>query len=199
MGVYKYIQKIWKKPQENLGPLWQARLIKWRREPSTLRIERPTRLDRARELGYKAKPGVIIVRQRISRGGHKREQFKKGRKPSKNSMRMNLDQNYQWICEQRVARKFPNCEVLNSYWVAQDGKNYWYEVIIIDKAHPAILASKDFKWTAFPQNRGRVFRGLTSAGRKARGLRNKGLGAENARPGKRAASNRKNRKTGRTA
>jgi large subunit ribosomal protein L15e len=199
MGVYKYIRNVWKKPKENLGDLWQARLIKWRREPSTVRIERPTRLDRARELGYKAKPGVLVVRQRVLRGGHKREQFKKGRKPRKNSMRMNLDQSYQHICEQRAARRYPNCEVLNSYWVAKDGKNYWFEVILVDKAHPAMLKSKDFKWMAFPQNRRRVFRGLTSAGKKSRGLRNKGKGAEKVRPSKNKAFNRKSPKIGHKA
>ncbi|PIN81016.1 50S ribosomal protein L15e [Candidatus Woesearchaeota archaeon CG10_big_fil_rev_8_21_14_0_10_34_8] len=199
MGMYKYIKKIWKKPKQGLDDLWYQRLIQWRREPSSVRLERPTRLDRARELGYKAKQGVIVVRQRVRRGGHRREKISGGRRPSRYGVRMNLEQSYQWICEQRAARRYPNCEVLNSYWVAQDGKSYWYEVILIDKAHPAILKSKDYKWTAFPQNRRRVFRGLTSAGKKSRGLRNKGKGGEKARPSKSKAFNRKNNKIGRNA
>ena len=72
MGVYKYIREAWKQPKENLGELWQQRLILWRRQPTTVRIDRPTRLDRARSLGYRAKPGVIVLRQRVMRGAHKR-------------------------------------------------------------------------------------------------------------------------------
>lgn len=196
MGMYKYIKETWHKPRESLGDVWYQRLEEWRKESPTVRIERPTRLDRARALGYRAKQGIVLVRQRIERGGHRRERIQGGRVPRKYGKRMNLEQNYQWICEQRAARAFPNCEVLNSYWVAKDGTNYWYEIIMIDKAHPAILADPQLKWMAAPANRRRVFRGLTSAGRKARGLRNKGLGAEKARPGKNKAANRKHRKFG---
>ncbi len=199
MGLYQYIKNTWKKPKKNLGDLWQQRLIEWRREPTTVRLNHPTRLDRARELGYRAKQGFIVVRQRVSRGGHRNEKIAGGRKPSRFGVRMNLDQNYRWICEQRAARKYPNCEVLNSYWVAQDGKFYWYEIILVDKAHPAILKDKTVRWTAFPQNRRRVFRGLTSAGRKSRGLRRKGIGAEKIRPSKTKGYSRKNRKVGHEA
>ncbi len=196
MGMYKYIKKTWHKPKDGLGDLWYERLVQWRRESPTVRIEKPTRLDRARALGYRAKQGIFIVRQRIDRGGHTRERIQGGRVPRKFGVRMNLEQNYQWICEQRVARAYPNCEILNSYWVAKDGKYYWYEIIIVDKAHPAILADPQLKWMAKPANRRRVFRGLTSAGKKARGLRNKGLGAEKARPSKAKAANRKHSKFG---
>ena len=196
MGMYEYIRDAWKRPKDSLGDIWYQRLVDWRQEPPTIRIERPTRLDRARSLGYRAKPGIFVVRQRIERGSHIRERIQGGRTPRKFGIRMNLEQNYQWICEQRSARTFPNCEVLNSYWVAKDGKYYWYEVIMVDKAHPVILADPTLKWMATPANRRRVFRGLTSAGKKSRGLRNKGLGAEKARPSKAKAANRKHRKFG---
>jgi large subunit ribosomal protein L15e len=47
-------------------------MIKWRSEPTILVIEKPTRLDRARTLGYKAKKGIVVVRVRVPRGGRKR-------------------------------------------------------------------------------------------------------------------------------
>ncbi|MEM2338349.1 MAG: 50S ribosomal protein L15e, partial [Candidatus Bathyarchaeia archaeon] len=47
---------------------------------------------------------------------------------------------------------------------------------------------KDVNWICQKQHRGRVFRGLTSAGKKVRGLRKKGRGAEKARPSKKAAT-----------
>ena len=71
-------------------------------------------------------------------------------------------------------------EVLNSYFLAKDGTYSWYEVILVDREHPAVKADKQLSGIA--KQRGRVFRGLTSAGRKMRGLRWKGKGAEKVRP-----------------
>jgi large subunit ribosomal protein L15e len=191
MGMYKYIQNLWKKPKENLGPLWKARLILWRREPTTVRIAKPTRLDRARSLGYKAKKGFIIVRQRVPRGGRMREKTAGGRKPRRFTRRLTLGMNYQWVAEQRANKRYPNCEVLNSYYVAEDGLHYWYEIILVDTSSPVILKDKRMKWITKKEHTGRVFRGLTSAGKKSRGLtRNKGKGAEKIRPSRRA-NNRK--------
>jgi large subunit ribosomal protein L15e len=70
MALYQHIREAWKKPKENLGDLWRSRLIQWRHEPVTVTLEHPTRLDRARSLGYKAKQVILVVRQRVNRGGH---------------------------------------------------------------------------------------------------------------------------------
>jgi len=91
------------------------------------------------------------------------------------------------IAEERAARKFPNLEVLNSYWVGEDGRSKWFEVIMVDPHHPAVKSDKDINWICEKQHKGRVFRGLTSAGKKVRGLRNKGRGAEKVRPSRKAA------------
>lgn len=179
MGVYKYVRELWKKPEQNLGELWKQRLILWRREPATVRVSYPTRIDRARSLGYKAKQGVFVVRQRVLRGGHVRPTWRGGRRTKCSGTRMALQKNYQAIAEQKVQRRYPNCEVLNSYLVGQDGLYYWYETIVIDRSHPSVLASKEL--CAIAMKRGRVFRGLTSAGKKSRGLRRKGKGAEKIR------------------
>jgi large subunit ribosomal protein L15e len=90
----------------------------------------------------------------------------------------------QWIAEERAARKYPNMEVLNSYWVAEDGRYKWFEVIFVDRDHPAIKSGKQLSWMTAKKKR--VFRGLTSAGRRGRGLRRKGRGAEKVRPSLRA-------------
>ena len=78
------------------------------------------------------------------------------------------------IAEERAARKFPNLEVLNSYWVWEDGLHKWYEVIMVDPNHPVIKADKNINWIAKKTQHGRVFRGLTSAGKEIRGLHHKG-------------------------
>ena len=194
MGMYKYIRDAWKKPKANMPELWRERLIKWRREPSTIRIERPTRIDRARSLGYKAKEGFIIARQRVLKGGHKRQYDTHGRNPKKTRTRLVLNKNYKQISEERANRKYPNCEVLNSYWVAQDGKYFWYEVILVDTSNPNITSDKDINWIKEKKHKGRVFRGLTSTARKSRGLRNKGKGAEKVRPSKHAVYVKKAKK-----
>lgn len=192
MAIYKYLRELWKKPKENLGDLWKERLIVWRKEPSTVRLDKPTRLDRARSLGYKAKPGIIVVRQKVSRKRRMRPQVAGGRRPKTFRHRKITNINYRAICEQRANKKYVNCEVLNSYYVAEDGKNVWYEVILVDKAHPQIMNDKDLNWMVYKT--GRAFRGLTSAGRKHRGLRNKGKGSEKARPSKNAVYKKKSNK-----
>ena len=169
MGLYQHVRELWKKPQQN--PLWRERLIAWRREPVTVKLERPTRIDRARSLGYKAKQGYVVVRQRVLRGGHTRPQIKGGRRPKRYGTRLNLHKNYQQIAEERTQRKFVNMAVLNSYWVAKDGKYYWYEVILVDPHHSVIRADKNMAWILTKKNQSRVFHGKTSAGRRGRGSR----------------------------
>ncbi|MCL6500410.1 MAG: 50S ribosomal protein L15e [Candidatus Pacearchaeota archaeon] len=168
---YKYIAKLWKKPKEGLGKLWQSRLIEWRRGNAVVRVEKPTRLDKARALGYKAKKGFVIVRVRVLRGGHKRPRPRTGRRSKRMSIRKTLKMNYQWVAEQRAQRKFPNMEVLNSYWLAKDGKHYWFEIILVDPNRPEIKTDKNIKWITSKKHKARVLRGLTSAARKSRGLR----------------------------
>ena len=184
MGMYQHIRDAWKKPSEAQEHLHKQRLIQWRKEDVTVRIERPTRLDRARSLGYKAKPGFILVRQRVDRGGRQRPQIRHPRRSKAMSRRKDLTMNYQMVAENRAARKFPNCEVLNSYYLGEDGIHFWYEVILVDRSNPSILADHRISWIA--NKKGRSERSLTSAGKRARGLMHKGKGAEKMRPSLRA-------------
>jgi len=191
MGYYKYIRELWKNPKKSFGRDYTKLLVKLRKEPSVHRIERPTRIDRARSLGYKAKQGFVLVRVKIKKGGRKRERMRKGRKPSKSGQaRYSPKISLQNIAERRANTKFSNLEVLNSYNLVEDGSYKWFEVILVDKHHPAIRKDKDVGWIAEPQHRKRVFRGLTSSGKKARGLAHKGRGSEKTRPSVRAKGGR---------
>ena len=187
--AYKYIAEAWTKPEESfVDELMRQRLIEWRKQPTVTRIEKPTRLDRARKLGYKAKQGFIVVRVRVRRGGLRKRRPRAGRRPKRMGVKKYKPaKSLRLIAEERAARKFPNLEVLNSYWVGEDGRSKWFEVVMVDPNHPAIKADKDVNWICENQHHRRVFRGLTSAGKKVRGLRNKGRGAEKARPSKKAA------------
>jgi large subunit ribosomal protein L15e len=188
MTFTKYLRQIWKRPKENR--IYKERLISWRREPVITKVDKPTRINRARALGYKAKQGFVVVRVRIKKGTRKRPRITKGRKPKKLGTKIPAKKSKQWICEERASKKFPNLEVLNSYWIGDDGVHQWYEVILVDKYHPQIKSDKDINWVLEKQHKGRVFRGLTSAGKKGRGLRNKGRGAEKIRPNIRAHKGR---------
>ncbi|PXF51248.1 MAG: 50S ribosomal protein L15e [Candidatus Methanophagaceae archaeon] len=150
--------------------LRQKRLVAWRREPAVVRVKRPTRLDRARSLGYKAKQGVLVVRVKVRRGGRRKQRPKHGRRPKRMGVhKITPSKSLQRIAEERAARKYPNLEVLNSYWVAEDGKRKWYEIIFLEPANPAIKSDKSLNWICSRKHKGRVFRGKTSAGQKGRG------------------------------
>ena len=168
MGYLKHIGK-------SLSATSKERLIEWRTQTSMVKIDKPTRVDRARSIGYKAKQGFVVVRMRVLRGGRTRKRFKHGRKPSKMGMlKYYPKKSLQWIAEEKVARKYTNMEVLNSYWAGEDGVHTWFEVILVDPAHPAIMKDKSTKWISMKQHTRRVFRGLTSAGKKSRGVAKKG-------------------------
>ena len=169
-GLYHYLREAWKKPDKKT---LRERMVEWRKSNAFTKVDKPLRLDRARSLGYKDKKGFVIIRVRLKRGGHKRPRPNKGRRSKRLHTRKNLKMNYKWIAEQRVNRKFKNLEVLNSYLIGKDGINYFYEVILVDPSKPEIKNDRTLKWISEKGNKGRVFRGLTSAGKRSRGLRKK--------------------------
>jgi len=183
-NLYAFVKRAWKNPRSGVVQETHfARMVEWRRGPAFARIERPTRIDRARELGYRAKQGYVVVRARVRRGGRRRPRPMGGRHPKRRGLRkITMAKSIQRIAEERTAKHYPNLEVLNSYWVGEDGGHKYYEVILVDPQHPAIRADPKINWICEPANRGRVFRGLTSAGKKGRGLTYKGKGAEKVRP-----------------
>ena len=185
--AYKYIAEEWSNPEKSfVEELMRQRLVQWRKQPSTLRIEHPTRLDKARKLGYKAKQGFVVARTKVRRGGLRKLRPRSGRRPKRMGVKkFKPGKSIRLIAEERTARKFPNMEVLNSYWVGEDGRHKWFEVILVDKNHPAIKTDKDINWITEKQHNRRVFRSLTSAGKKVRSLRRKGIGAEKFRPSRR--------------
>ncbi|MFB6129738.1 MAG: 50S ribosomal protein L15e [Salinigranum sp.] len=192
-SFYSHIKEAWRSPKEGkLAELQWQRKQQWRKEGAIERIDRPTRLDKARELGYKAKQGVVVARVSVRKGGARKQRFKAGRRSKRQGVnRLGRRKSIQRIAEERAARKYPNLRVLNSYWVGEDGSQKWHEVILLDPEHPAIQNDDDLNWICDDSHRGRSFRGLTSAGKRGRGLENRGKGAEHVRPSIRA-----NRKRG---
>ena len=190
-SMYAFVREAWNKPDksevENL--LWN-RMQVWRREGSVVRVEHPTRIDRARSLGYRAKQGIAVARVKVRRGGRRRSRYVRARRSARmGKNRLTAAKSIQRIAEERASKKFPNMEVLNSYWVGQDGRQKWFEVILVDGHHPAIKSDKTLSWVCNPTQRGRAERGKTSAGRKGRGMMTRGFGTEKTRPSIRSHGN----------
>lgn len=185
MSYYKYAREQYDQPKENLDELWQQRLVEWRQEEAIKKIDNPTRIPKARTQGYKAKKGFTVARVKINKGGTKRKRPSGGRRPKRTGQnRFSPSKSKQVIAEQRASRKFENLEVLDSYWVAEDGSRKWFEVILVDPEEPEIQADEELNYLCNERNRAE--RGLTPAGRDSRGLDNKGTGSEKNRPSNRA-------------
>ena len=188
---YSYVKETFEKHETGYQTVHWKRGIEFRKGHSIERVERPTKIYRARELGYKAKQGYVVVRVRVRKGGMHKMRPKRGRKPRAMGVsKYTPGKNLRWVAEERAQKKYPNLEVLNSYKVYADGKNWYYEVILVDPHHPVIKSDPKINWICRSANKKRVFRGLTSAGKKARGLRKKGWGSEKTRPSIRANKGR---------
>lgn len=171
--------------KDNVRENLQKNMIEWRSQDAVTKLDKPTDIGRARNLGYKDKKGVIVFRVRVPRGGRKRQRRRKGRRSKRQTIRKTLKMSYQWVAEQRAAKNHTNLEVLNSYKIAKDGKYYFFEVIMVDPQQPEIKNDPNFNWIV--DSRKRVFRGLTSAAKKSRGLRKKSKNLK-VRPSGRARS-----------
>lgn len=166
-GLYHHLRNLWR---EHDRELIKDRMIQWRAGLAIAEVEKPLRLDKARALGYKAKKGFFVVRVRLNRGGRKRPRHNHGRKSRKQHERKILKMSYQWVAEQRAEKRYPNLEVLNSYYLGKDGKHYFFEVILVDPSKPEIKGDRTINWICNPENHNRAARGLTGSGKKSRGL-----------------------------
>jgi large subunit ribosomal protein L15e len=144
--MHSYMTQTWLKMWKENSDELKSKAIGWRTEPTINRIDRPSRLDRARRLGYKAKQGIVVIRVRVGRGGMRKQRPVSGRRPKHLGV-VHIKQGISMrkVAERRVNEKFPNLEVLGSYYLHKDGMNLWYEVILVDPAHPAISKDKEMR------------------------------------------------------
>ncbi|KAL5973596.1 60S ribosomal protein L15 [Asimina triloba] len=193
--------------------LQRVRCWEYRQLPSIVRVTRPTRPDKARRLGFKAKQvgfayglpdalysphifwGFVIYRVRVRRGGRKRPVPKGivyGKPKNQGITQLKFQRNKRSVAEERAGRKLGGLKVLNSYWINEDSTYKYYEIILVDAAHNAIRNDPRINWICKPVHKHRELRGLTSAGKKYRGLRGKGHLHHKARPSRRANWKRNN-------
>ena len=132
---------------------------------------------------------------RIRRGGRKRAVHKgvvTGKPVHQGIRKLKKARSHRSVAEEKVGRKCSNLRVLNSYWVGQDAAYKFFEVVCVDPAHNAIRKDPRINWIVSEKHNRRELRGLTSAGKKYRGLRQKGYRATNRRPSVRAGWRRRN-------
>src|SRR5207247_6008141 len=78
--AYSHMEGWWRDGTPDFRDWLRRAAIGWRREPVVKRILRPTKLVTARRLGYKAKPGMVMVRVRVRRGGARKPRPTSGRR-----------------------------------------------------------------------------------------------------------------------
>ena len=194
MGAYKYLEELWKKKQSDvMRYLTRVRCWEYRQLPAIVRCPKPTRPDKARRLGYKAKQGYVVYRVRIRRGGRKRPNAKGivHGKPVNQGIKLTYTRNLRSFAEERVGRRCSALRVLNSYFVTQDATFKWFEVILVDPNHNAIRNDPRINWICSSKHNHRELRGLTQAGKKARGLSNRGHRHHHYRPSRKAVDKKR--------
>ena len=141
-----YQDQIWLKMWRENAPELRAKAVEWRRQNSLVRLERPSRIQKARQLGYKAKQGIVVIRMRVGRGNMRRKRPVAGRRPKHlGVLRIKPALSMQKVAERRVLERHPNMKLLGSYYLYQDGLYLWYEVILADPSHPRILKDKEIR------------------------------------------------------
>ncbi|CAB1320758.1 unnamed protein product [Coregonus sp. 'balchen'] len=147
MGAYKYMQELWRKKQSDVMRfLLRVRCWQYRQLSGLHRAPRPTRPDKARRLGYKCKQGYVIYRVRVRRGGRKRP-VPKGATYGKPV--------HHGACWPSLWRPEGASVLL--------GRRGLHIQVLRD-------ATPDTQWITRPVHKHREMRGLTSAGKKSRGL-----------------------------
>lgn len=138
---------LWKENSQDI----RTRIVTWRKQNAITRIDRPSRIQRARRLGYKAKQGIIVIRMRVGTGGMRRQRPTGGRRPKHlGVVRIKADDNMKTVAERRVLERYPNMHLLGSYYIYKDGMHYWFEVILADPSHPRIAKDKELRKRVLP-------------------------------------------------
>ncbi|TYH76917.1 hypothetical protein ES332_D04G118500v1 [Gossypium tomentosum] len=123
--------------------LWGTKRVRcweYRQHPAIVRVNHPTRPDKARRLGYKAKQGYVVYHVRVRRSGRKRPPTNQG------VTQLKFQHNKRSVAEERAGRKLGGLRVVNSYWINEDSTYKYFEVILVDVAHNGIRNDLRINW-----------------------------------------------------
>ena len=145
-------EQVWIKLWKETSPEIRDRVVHWRKQEAVTRIEKPSRIQRARRLGYKAKQGIVVIRMRVGTGGMRKQRPRGGRRPKHLGVtRIKADVSMKEVAENRVLERYPNMKLLGSYFIYKDGMYYWFEVILADPSHPRIAKDKELRKRVLPK------------------------------------------------
>ena len=124
----------------------REKAILWRKQNAMIRIAKPSRISRARRLGYKAKQGIVVVRMRVGTGGMRKQRPRGGRRPKHLGVtRIKAAVSMRQVAERRVLERYRNMKLFGSYFLYKDGMYYWFEVILADPSHKRIAKDKEIR------------------------------------------------------
>ena len=138
--------KVWLKMWKDNSTELRKKAVLWRKQNAITRIDKPSRITRARRLGYKAKQGITVVRMRVGTGGMRKQRPRGGRRPKHLGVtRIKAAVSMKQVAERRVLERHPNMKLLGSYFLYKDGMHYWFEIILADPSHPSIAKDKELR------------------------------------------------------
>ena len=138
--------KVWLKMWKENSTELRAKAVIWRKQNAVTRVDKPSRITRARRLGYKAKQGITVVRMRVGTGGMRKQRPRGGRRPKHLGVtRIKAAVSMKQVAERRVLERHPNMKLLGSYFLYKDGMHYWFEIILADPSHPSIAKDKELR------------------------------------------------------
>ena len=138
--------KVWLKMWKDNSAELREKAVIWRKQNAVTRVDKPSRITRARRLGYKAKQGITVVRMRVGTGGMRRQRPRGGRRPKHLGVtRIKAAVSMKQVAERRVLERYPNMKLLGSYFLYKDGMHYWFEIILADPSHPSIIKDKELR------------------------------------------------------
>ena len=144
--------QVWLKMLKENPMELRQRAVVWRNQNAVTRVEKPSRIARARRLGYKAKQGIIVIRMRVGTGGMRKQRPRGGRRPKHLGVtKIKADVSMKQVAERRVLERYPNMKLLGSYFLYKDGMHYWFEVILADPSHPRIAKDKEIRKRVLPR------------------------------------------------
>ena len=139
-------EQIWIKMWKDNSIELREKATIWRKQNAITRVAKPSRIVRARRLGYKAKQGIIVVRMRVGTGGMRKQRPRGGRRPKHLGVtRIKADVSMKQVAERRVLERYQNMKLLGSYFLYKDGMHYWFEVILADPSHKRIAKDKEIR------------------------------------------------------
>ena len=144
--------QVWLKMLKENPMELRQRAVVWRNQNAVTRVEKPSRIARARRLGYKAKQGIIVVRMRVGTGGMRKERPRGGRRPKHLGVtKIKADVSMKQVAERRILQRYPNMKLLGSYFLYKDGMHYWFEIILADPSHPRVAKDKEIRKRVLPR------------------------------------------------